>query len=254
MIRNIIPSFFTSLNLISGCIAVYFVFSSKFEITFYFLLLGILFDFFDGFFARILDSETDFGVQLDSMADVITSGFLPGVILSQIFILNGNSSTVIDLSFFVDEKIEFTPLSLCGFILTLAAVNRLAKFNLESKDNNHKDFRGLPAPAMAIFFGSFPLLTKSPSFLFLKPILLSNITLIFLAIFFSFLMNSNFKFFSIKSLKGNTLDKIFKIGIVLIGIVLIFIFGLAGFTVTIASYIFLNLIKNILDIKKEVRD
>jgi len=253
MTKKTIPSFFTFLNLISGCIAIYFVFSSQFLIVFIFLLLGVFFDFLDGFFARILDSETDFGVQLDSMADVITSGFLPGVILSQIFVLNGNSSTVIDLSFFVDEKIEFTPLSLCGFILTLTAVNRLAKFNLESNDNNQKDFRGLPAPAMAIFFGSLPLLIKSPSFLFLKPILLSNITLIFLAFFFSFLMNSNFKFFSIKSMKGNTLDKTFKIGIVLIGIVLIFIFGLAGFTVTIASYIFLNLIKNILDNKK-VRD
>lgn len=253
MTKKIIPSFFTFLNLISGCIAIYFVFSSQFLIVFIFLLFGIFFDFLDGFFARILDSETDFGVQLDSMADVITSGFLPGVILSQIFILNGNSSTVIDLSFFVDEKIEFTPLSLCGFILTLTAVTRLAKFNLESNDNNQKEFRGLPAPAMAIFFGSLPLLIESPSFLFLKPILLSNITLIFLAIFFSFLMNSNFVFFSLKTLKGNRFDKTFRIGIVLIGIVLIFIFGLAGFTVAIASYIFLNLIKNILDDKK-VRD
>ena len=56
----------------------------------------------------------------------------------------------------MDEKIEFTPLSLCGFILTLAAVNRLAKFNLESNNNNQKDFRGLPAQAMAIFFVSLP--------------------------------------------------------------------------------------------------
>ena len=178
MTKNIIPFFFTSLNLISGCIAVYFVFSSQFLIVFYFLILGIFFDFLDGFFARILDSETELGVQFDSMADVITSGFLPGVILSQMFILNGNYSTVIDLSFFVDEKIEFIPLSLCGFILTIAAVNRLANFNLKSNNNNQKDFKGLPAPAMAIFFGSLPLLIKSPSFLFLKPILLSNITLI----------------------------------------------------------------------------
>ena len=130
MTKKIIPSFFTFLNLISGCIAIYFVFSSQFLIVFIFLLLGIFFDFLDGFLARILDLETDFGVQLDSMSDVITSGFLPGVILSQIFILNGNSSTVIDLNFFVDEKIEFTPLSLCGFILTLAAVNRLSLIHI----------------------------------------------------------------------------------------------------------------------------
>ena len=253
MTKKIIPSFFTFLNLISGCIAIYFVFSSQFLIVFIFLLLGIFFDFLDGFLARILDLETDFGVQLDSMSDVITSGFLPGVILSQIFILNGNSSTVIDLNFFVDEKIEFTPLSLCGFILTLAAVNRLAKFNLESKDNNQKDFKGLPAPAMAIFFGSLPLLIESPSFLFLKPILLSNITLIFLSILFSFLMNSNFAFFSLKTFKGNSFDKTFKATTFLISVGLIFYFGLAGFSLAICCYIFLNLIKNILDNKK-VRD
>ena len=253
MTKNIIPFFFTSLNLISGCIAVYFVFSSQFLIVFYFLILGIFFDFLDGFFARILDSETELGVQFDSMADVITSGFLPGVILCQMFILNGNYSTVIDLSFFVDEKIEFIPLSLCGFILTIAAVNRLANFNLKSNNNNQKDFKGLPAPAMAIFFGSLPLLIKSPSFLFLKPILLSNITLIFLVIFFSFLMNSNFIFFSLKTLKGNSFEKTFKIAIVLIGVVLIFYFGLAGFSLAICFYILLNLIKNILDNKK-VRD
>jgi len=251
MTKNIIPFFFTSLNLISGCIAVYFVFSSQFLIVFYFLILGIFFDFLDGFFARILDSETELGVQFDSMADVITSAFLPGVILSQMFILNGNYSTVIDLSFFVDEKIEFTPLSLLGFILTLSAVNRLAKFNLLN-DNNQKDFRGLPAPAMAIFFSSLPLLIKSPSFLFLKPILLSNITLIFLAIFFSFLMNSNFIFFSFKTFKGNSFDKISKITIILIGVALIFYFGLAGFALTICLYIFLNLIKNILDNRKVI--
>ncbi len=253
MIKKITPSFFTFLNLISGCIGIYFVFSSQFLIVFIFLLLGIFFDFLDGFFARILDLETDFGVQLDSMSDVITSGFLPGVILSQIFILNGNSSTLIDLSFFVDEKIEFTPLSLCGFILTLAAVNRLAKFNLESNDNNQKDFKGLPAPAMAIFFGSLPLLIESPSFLFLKPILLSNITLIFLAIFFSFLMNSNFAFFSLKNFKGNNFDITFKITTFLISVGLIFYFGLVGFSLAICLYVFLNLIKNILDNKK-VRD
>lgn len=249
MIKKIIPSFFTSLNLISGCIAVYFVFSFQFEIAFYFLLAGIFFDFLDGFFARVLDAETDLGIQLDSMADVITSAFLPGIILSQLFILSGNNSIVIDLSFFGLENIELVPWSIGGFILTLAAVNRLAKFNLSVADNKEKDFKGLPAPAMAIFFGALPLLISSPKFLFLKPILLSNVTLIFLAIFFGFLMNSNFKFYSLKTFKGIFFNKIFQIGLVLMGFFFLFFYGLAGFTITICFYLFLNFLKIILERK-----
>ena len=100
MIKKIIPSFFTLLNLIFGCIAISFVFTNQFLLVFIFMLLGIFCDFLDGFFARILNSETDFGVQLDSMADVITSAFLPGLILSQIIILNGSNSILVDLSSF----------------------------------------------------------------------------------------------------------------------------------------------------------
>ena len=70
MTKKIIPSFFTFLNLISGCIAIYFVFSSQFLIVFIFLLLGIFFDFLDGFLARILDLETDFGVQISITPDL----------------------------------------------------------------------------------------------------------------------------------------------------------------------------------------
>ncbi len=224
MTKKVIPSFFTSLNLISGCIATYFVFSFQFEIAFYFLLIGIFFDFLDGFFARILDAETDLGIQLDSMADVITSAFLPGIILSQLFVLSGNNFTVIDLSFFGLEKIELIPWSIGGFILTLAAVNRLAKFNLNTGDNKEKDFKGLPTPATAIFFGALPLLISSPKFLFLKPILLSNVTLIFLAIFFGFLMNSNFTFYSLKTFRGIFFDKIFQIVLVLTGVFFLFLY------------------------------
>ena len=151
MIKKIIPSFFTLLNLIFGCIAISFVFTNQFLLVFIFMLLGIFCDFLDGFFARILNSETDFGVQLDSMADVITSAFLPGLILSQIIILNGSNSILVDLSSFINEKIDFIPLAICGYILTLAAVIRLAKFNLDANNKKNKDFKGLPAPAMAIF-------------------------------------------------------------------------------------------------------
>ncbi len=246
MIKKIIPSFFTLLNLIFGCIAISFVFTNQFLLVFIFMLLGIFCDFLDGFFARILNSETDFGVQLDSMADVITSAFLPGLILSQIIILNGSNSILVDLSSFINEKIDFIPLAICGYILTLAAVIRLAKFNIDANNKKNKDFKGLPAPAMAIFFGSLQPLIESSNFMFLKPVLASNNNLILLAIFFGFLMNSNINFFSIKSLKGTTMDKMFKIVIVLTGIVSVSIFGFAGFSVTIAFYIFLNFIKNIL--------
>lgn len=205
--------------------------------------MGIFFDFLDGFFARLLKVETDLGIQLDSMADVITSALLPGIIVSQLFVLSGNQSLIIDLSIIKFEKIELVPWSIGGFVLTLAAVNRLAKFNLDIEQSKKKDFRGLPAPATAIFFGALPILMNNSSFLFLKPILLSNITLIFSVIFFALLMNSNFHFFSLKSFEKSFFDKLFQIVLISMSFVFLLLYGLAGFTIIICVYLLLNFLK-----------
>ena len=88
MLKKSIPHLFTSLNLLCGCLATYFAFSHQFNAALLLVLAGVFFDFLM-VFARILKVESDLGVQLDSMADLITSGIAPGVLMYQLFVLSG---------------------------------------------------------------------------------------------------------------------------------------------------------------------
>ena len=92
MIKQSVPHFFTSLNLLSGCFSIYFAYIFQFETAFIFLLAGVFFDIWDGLFARLFRVESDLGVQLDSMADMVTSGLAPGIILAQLFVLARQTS------------------------------------------------------------------------------------------------------------------------------------------------------------------
>jgi CDP-diacylglycerol--serine O-phosphatidyltransferase len=95
------------------------------------IILGVICDFFDGFLARLLHVESQLGVQLDSLADMVTSGLVPGVIMYQMFVISGIHST--DFSFEYKEYLlifTIVPIALVGFIITLGAAFRLAKFNL----------------------------------------------------------------------------------------------------------------------------
>src|SRR6187402_3657476 len=80
-IKKHIPNTITLLNLLCGCIAVVFVISNQFEMAFFFVCLGIFLDFFDGFFARLFKVSGPLGLQLDSLADMVTSGVVPGFVM-----------------------------------------------------------------------------------------------------------------------------------------------------------------------------
>ena len=86
MIKKNIPNFLTSLNFLCGCLASYFAFKSLFEAAFLLVLFGVFFDLFDGFFARLFKVESNFGLQFDSMADLITSGLVPGIVMYKLFL------------------------------------------------------------------------------------------------------------------------------------------------------------------------
>ena len=102
MLKKAIPHLFTSMNLLCGCLATFFAFSHQFNAALMFVFLGVFFDFFDGFFARLLGVESALGVQLDSLADLITSGLAPGVLMYQLFVISGVKS--VDYTF--KEKIQ----------------------------------------------------------------------------------------------------------------------------------------------------
>ena len=115
-----IPNIITSLNLVSGCIASYFAANANLDFALYFMLLGLLFDFFDGFTARLLGVSSPIGKELDSLADVVTFGVTPSLVPYLSFAIAAYSAT------------------------------RLAKFNLDTRQSH--SFIGLPTPANALFW------------------------------------------------------------------------------------------------------
>lgn len=145
-----IPNLFTLANLFCGCMAIVYGFSLQLEMAGYFIFAGAFFDFIDGFAARLLKVNSEIGKQLDSLADVISFGLAPGIIMYQFL-------TISQFAYFIpidDRSINVIAFTSLGFLLTLFAAFRLAKFNT-LKDTS-SDFIGLPTPAMAFLVASIP--------------------------------------------------------------------------------------------------
>ena len=138
MIKKHIPNTITCLNLISGCIATYWAFQGNHELALLFIVIGAVFDFFDGMVARLLHVSSPIGKELDSLADDITFGFAPSAIV---------------FSFLVPLTSHLSPLTpYFAFIMAAFSALRLAKFNLDERQA--MGFIGLPTPANALFWGS----------------------------------------------------------------------------------------------------
>jgi CDP-diacylglycerol--serine O-phosphatidyltransferase len=245
MIRKSIPHIFTLLNLFCGCVAVFLAFSHFFLAALLAVMLGIFFDFFDGFFARLLNVESALGVQLDSLADMITSGFVPGVVMYQLFVISGAKS--VDFSYHYENfTLVFTlvPLALVGFLIPLGAAFRLARFNLITEKVSF--FRGVPTPAIALFIVALPLFIQHPLLLSIKGFILSPIALSIIIVLSVFFMNIHWKMIALKGFnRSNPWGIIFPVILLLISIVLFYILGLAALIIIIITYIVLSLLKNV---------
>lgn len=250
MIKKHIPNILTLLNLLSGTIAVLFAVNNHLLMAAAFVLLGIFFDFFDGFAARKLKVHGELGLQLDSLADVVTSGVVPGIVMFQLMDMALNADSFEDNYFLTSAngvlknqfpaETDFIPI--LGLLLTLAAAYRLAKFNIDTRQA--ENFIGLPTPAMSLFVMSLPFI-QAYSQMYWTHKLLSNIyVLIVITFIFSYLMNSNIALFSLKfknfSVRNNWIEILFLI-LTLFAIVLL---PFVAIPIVILLYIFLSLIKN----------
>ena len=143
--RKHIPNTITCLNLISGCIATYWAFQGEYKLALLFIIIGAVFDFFDGMSARLLHVSSPIGKELDSLADDITFGFAPSAIVFC------KLQDFFPLSYaFPDKWIPFL-----AFVMAAFSALRLAKFNLDERQA--MGFIGLPTPANALFWGSLVL-------------------------------------------------------------------------------------------------
>ncbi|HEY6143492.1 MAG TPA: CDP-alcohol phosphatidyltransferase family protein [Flavobacterium sp.] len=229
-IKKHIPNLITLLNLFCGCIAIVFVAQLKFEMAFYFVCLGIFLDFFDGFFARLWNVTGPLGLQLDSLADMVTSGLVPGFTMFWLIRLGhvSTSSSVI-LPYF-------------GFIIALASCYRLANFNIDTRQTD--SFIGLPTPANALLILSLPLVVKYSNSLVALEILSNQWILLGITFFSAYIMNAEIPLFSLKvkdfSFEKNRLQIVFLI----ISVLLLVCFQYLGISLIIITYVLLSVINN----------
>lgn len=245
MIKKNIPNFFTSLNLICGCLASYFAFKSLFEAAFLLVLIGVFFDLFDGFFARLLKVESNFGLQFDSMADLITSGLVPGIVMYKLFLQVGIKEMDFSLNIInVDFIFSFSSLAMIGFIITLSSAIRLTRFNLDISQKD--EFNGLPAPANALFIVSLPILFDHPFFDSIKPFVFSFPALLIITLLSSVLMNLRFRLFTFKLNSFKINENLYQIAFVIVGVILFYFLNWISIPILIISYIIVNIFRNYL--------
>ncbi len=217
MIRHI-PNFLTCCNLLCGCIGIVFVLQGNLESAAYFVWIACLFDFFDGFAARLLKVSSPIGRELDSLADIVSFGVLPAmVIFSMLRMTNAH---------------EYLPY--IAFSIAVFSAVRLAIFNIDETQSD--SFRGLPTPANALFITALPLLIGNIAIALYEPWILCSITIIS-----SYLLVSGIPLFALKfknfGFKGNEVRYIF----LALSLVLLITLTFAAIPLIILSYIILSL-------------
>ena len=157
MIKRYIPNTITCCNLICGCIAAGCAFYGQYHYAVLMIVLGAVFDFFDGMVARALGVSSSIGKELDSLADVVTFGVAPSAIIFYLFheVHYPDLLTSIDFSLFTFHFSLKRLLPYTAFIMAAFSALRLAIFNLDERQ--HQQFIGLPTPANALFWGSLVL-------------------------------------------------------------------------------------------------
>lgn len=237
-IKQHIPNIITLLNLFSGCIALLFVSLHKYEYVFFFVCLGIFLDFFDGFFARLFQVQSPLGLQLDSLADMVTSGVVPGYVMFQLIFEYQTVGLFTSESYFPANYI----LPLLGFAITLGSCYRLAKFNIDTRQTD--SFIGLPTPANALLILSLPLVIATSSSDFIVSSLVNPYVLIGVSFLSAYLLNAEIPLFSLK-IKNFSVSK-YKIQLIflLLTILLLVFFQIAGIPLVILTYVLLSVIHN----------
>jgi CDP-diacylglycerol--serine O-phosphatidyltransferase len=228
-LKAFVPNFITLLNLLSGGIAVIFAVKGDLSIAALFVFFGIFFDFFDGFLARKLNVSSEMGLQLDSLADLVTSGLAPALVLVNL----------IELSILPSQDANcFLPY--LGLLVLLCSAYRLAKFNISTEQSQF--FIGLPTPANALLIMSLPLVldyqnSDSYNALILNPFFLVVVTLLS-----SFLLNAPVKLIALKFKTWNFSENASKYILIIFSLVGLILFKFAGIPLIIIFYIMLSLI------------
>lgn len=227
-----IPSIITSLNLICGALSIIFAFNAEFELSILLVICASIFDFFDGFAARLLKAVSEFGKQLDSLADLISFGLAPTIILYNLFVL---------------KNPEFEYLAFSTILIVVFSALRLAKFNIDTEQSI--EFKGLPTPASALLIISISYYSIENKDI-ISDFLTNPYILTAISVIVSLLMVSNIKMFSLKIKSFKSKEIIWPIILVIGATILLIIFNYLGIGLTIILYLAISIIKQLFINKK----
>lgn len=164
-----LPNLVTASNLLCGIFSIMLSLHGRIDLAPYPLFLGLIFDYFDGFLARLLKQQGELGKQLDSLADVVTFGVAPGIMMLVLLVFSTQQFSSHDV--LIPENLraqfsdwfqqvlqwgDFSWIPFAALLIPLMSMFRLAKFNIDTRQSD--SFIGLPTPANSIFFTAFPLL------------------------------------------------------------------------------------------------
>ncbi len=234
-----IPNFITLLNLFSGSIAVLFAVNGDMKLTAFFVFLGIFFDFFDGLLARKFNVQGEMGLQLDSLADMVTSGLVPGIVMYHMLSLTiGEFSLMTASNSWIGFSIQ--PLPLIGLLITLASAYRLATFNIST--NQSDSFIGLPTPANALLILSLPLIMEFQESDIMNAIILNKWFLIATTLVSCYLLNANIKLLALKFKNWSFKDNSARYLLIILAAVLLVVLQFAAIPLIIILYILISLL------------
>lgn len=219
-----IPNFLTCCNLLCGCIGIVFCLENQSLPAIYFVLAAGLFDFFDGFAARALKIISPIGKELDSLADMVSFGLLPALVMYKMI---GASSQ--------DNILPYS-----GFLIAVCSALRLAIFNVD--ETQHDSFKGLNTPANTIFITSLPFLPSSFSWV------LQQEALLIITIVFSLLMVSRIDIIAFKFKDFSWRNNKLRFTFLGIAAVLLILFNIAALPFVILLYIFFSLLGKALNL------
>jgi CDP-diacylglycerol--serine O-phosphatidyltransferase len=213
-----IPNFLTCCNLLCGCFGIVFVLEGRGVPAAYFVWVAGIFDFFDGFVARMLKVSSPIGKELDSLADVVSFGLLPALVMYTM----------------IKDSAPGTLLPYAGFMIAVFSALRLAIFNVDETQSD--SFRGLNTPANTIFITSLPLLRETVGDWLYQPWVLISITVVF-----SLLMVSSLEIFAFKFKNFSWTDNKLRFTFLMLSVLLLAILQVAALPLIILLYIGMSL-------------
>ncbi len=250
-LKKHIPNAITCCNLLCGCLAIVQAFEGNLIYAAYLVGLAAVFDFFDGFAARLLRVTSPIGKDLDSLADMVTFGVVPGVMIYKLLhvsLIKHALNSFIDLSshfpaipdsanFEHDGFINYLP-----FIIVVFSAIRLAKFNNDTRQTT--SFIGLPTPANAILICSFPLILAHTNSSLIQDVIYNPFFLVLISIVLSILLITEIPLFALKfrtfSWSGNRTRYVF----LALSAVLLCAFQFVGIPLIILLYILMSINSN----------